>query len=802
MSYRRPGIRVTQEFLDLLPALAPFNLPNCIVGPAYQVVRDDNLGSYDGVSSTYSYVSLNVGNIVDTNPLDEDELTDHQYPVKVTLSDIETELVARTGTGYIESDLTLLKDDTIDAFANVVPGDILLVIQDDIEIVPSAANGSVDVSTPSILTGAASNTFDNVAAGDKVTISGGTDVTSGEYTVSTVVDGQNIELNASFYTGLTSTGDIEFQVDRTTGIGNANRYIVRELVDNNTIKLQAEFPLEESLLSYSILRTIASQELVRDTDFTVSEDQITLLTGLTANGYDITTATVKASYRALRIDLASSVREFKTLSDIQAVFGVDQVVPANPLAFGLSIALQNTVTATNGLGLGSEFLTSETQSYQKALDVLKRTDLYAFTPLTQSPVVAQLFSSHVTQMSLPERGKERVAITNKKLITKEILSVSTTTEGARVIVNTQTQGIVVLGDNKLSFSTDLFGQVQPGDIVTIVGGTGVTPGDYVVETADSTTQISLEGFTASYNGSDVQFYISRDDGVEANGSVFYDSNASFISDDVSAGHYLVIESGLYAGRHLITTVNSEQKLTLSQIPGIVSVQAPITYYVEKDLTNSEIANVMGAYASSYANRRLVVTFPDTVQIPEGSVIRELPGFYKGCSVGALTTGLPTQQGFTNLSVSGFLGFVNGSDKFDEDQLDTIAAGGTMIFDQEVPEAPLFIRHELTSDRSSIKFQEYMVTKNVDFIAKFMRIAFKDFPGVYNIVDTTFDDLKTTATSVITFLRDNTKLPKIGGVIKGGKLTKLEEGTNIDTILMRFKLDIPIPLNNIDIVVQV
>lgn len=802
MSYRRPGIRVTQEFLDLLPALAPFNLPNCVVGPAYQVVQEDDLGSYEGVSSAYSYLSLNAGNFVDTNELDEDELSDHQYPVKVKLTDIESLLLDITGKGYVGSDLTLLKDDTTNAFADVVPGDILVVEQDDIEIVPQASNGSADSSLPSVLTGPASNTFDSVLAGDKVTIDSGTDVTPGEYTVVDVIDGQNIELNASFYTGGSSSSDITYQVDRETGANNASRYIVRELVDNNTLKLQSEFSEEETLLSYKVLREVTSVDLTRDTDFTVSDSQITLSTGLTANGLDVVSAKVVASYRALRVDLASSVREYKTLSDIQAVFGIDQVVPANPLAFGLSLSLQNTVTAANGLGLGSEFLTNEQQAYQKALDVLKKTDMYALSPMTQSPVVAQLFSSHVTQMSLPDRGKERVAITNKKLITIETLSESTETNGSRVIVNTKTQGIVVLGADTLSFATEIFNNVQAGDIVTIVGGTGVTPGDYVVESADSNTQITLEGFSATYNGADVQFYISRDDGVEANGIVFYDSNATFITDGVSVGHYLVIESGTYAGRHLITAVNSEQKISVTQIPGIVSVQAPITYSVEKDMTNSEIADVMSAYAGSFANRRLVLTFPDTVRIPEGSVVRELPGFYLSCAVGALTTGLPTHQGFTNLSVSGFLGFVNGSDKFDEDQLDTIAGGGTMIFDQEVPEAPLFIRHELTTDRSSIKFQEYMVTKNVDFIAKFMRNAFKDFPGVYNIVDTTFDDLKTTSTSVITYLRDETRLPKIGGIIRGGNLTQLEEGVNIDSIAMRFKLDIPIPLNNIDIVVQV
>ena len=88
MAYRRPGIRVTQEFVDVLPGLAAFNLPNCIVGPAYQVVSGDELGSYTGSLSSYTYVSLMPGAIVDTNILDENELTDHQYPIGVTLTNV------------------------------------------------------------------------------------------------------------------------------------------------------------------------------------------------------------------------------------------------------------------------------------------------------------------------------------------------------------------------------------------------------------------------------------------------------------------------------------------------------------------------------------------------------------------------------------------------------------------------------------------------------------------------------------------------------------------------------------------
>ena len=804
MAYRRPGIQVTQEFVGLLPALAAFNLPNCVIGEAYQVISKEDLGDYEGTPASYAYAGLKPGNIVDTRPFNELELPDHQFPIKVRLKNAKIEQVQERESGNTSSsDLTSFTDATSNAFENVVEGDEIEVLERDIEIIDTKTDGTASAAYTDRLVGASASEFSSVMVGDSVDISGGTDITPGVYSVTQKINNQTLKLNSSFYVGSTSTTDVQYRVDRTTGTNNQGLYKVKEVTNVNSIKLQTPLVEFEAPVAYRVLRKITEIPLERDEHFTADEDSIDILSVLQLDGKDIVTASVECDFRALRLDLSTTVREFKSLTDLQAVFGVDQIVPANPLAFGLAIALQNTVTAVNGLGLGAEFFTNSTLAYQKTLDVLKKTDMYALTPLSQAPVVHQLYSTHVTQMSFPEKKRERVAIINRKILTEEIILDSVTTDGFRIIINTQTDGIAVLGSDTLSVPADLFEDVQVGDIVSIVGGTGVTAGDYPVESVDSETQITLGGgFAATYNGTNVQFFVRRNDGVEANGSVLFDSNATFLTSGVGPGFFVVIESGSFAGRFEVLSVDSNKQLTIEQVPGVVSVQSPITYRVEKDLTNSEIADFIGGYASAFGNRRLVLTFPDVVKIPEGSITRELPGFYLGCAVGALTTGLPTQQGFTNLTVSGFLGFVNGSDRFDEEQLDQIADGGVMIFDQEVAEAPLFIRHELTTDRSAIKFQEYQVTKNVDFISKFMRNAFKDFIGVYNIVDGTYDELKSTSTAVLKFLQENTKYPRIGGVIKSGKLEKLQEGVNIDTIDMRFKLDIPIPLNNIDITIQV
>lgn len=802
MAYRRPGIQVTQEFADLLPALAAFNLPNCIIGPAYQVVSGDNLGEYDGSAASYTYNSLNTGNIVDTAEANENELADHQYPISVRLEDALVEQLEERETGEVGTKLTELVDQTSNAFGDIVAGDQVEVFLRDIEIVAAKTDGGASDANADVLTSAAGD-FADAQEGDKVTISGGTNVTAGEYTILTKSDNNTVQLNGNFFTGVGSVADVAYRVDRETGANNAGTYLIREVADANTLVLSTPLTDNEAPIAYRVLRSIDSIDLARIANFSADETTIDIAAGLQLDGRDIVFGNVSSDYRGLRTDLAQTVRSYRDLGDIQAEFGVDQIVPANPLAFGLALALQNTVTAVHGLGLNNLFFDNETLAYQASLDVLKKTDMYALCPLTQAAVVHQLFSTHVTQMSAPAKGLERVAVVNRRLIENETLVDSSTTNGNRTIINTQTAGIVVLGGNTLQMPTDTFNEVQVGDYVVIVGGTGVVAGEFIVDSVESATQITLgDGFSATYNGSNVQYFVKRYDGLEADGETFYDSNGSFLSEGVATGNDFVIEAGNFSGSYKVITVDSENQLTLEQVPGVVSVQSPMTYRVDKEMTNDEVAAFIAGYASSFSNRRLVITFPDIVKIPEGAIVRELPGFYLGCAIVALTTGLPTQQGFTNLTVSGFLGFINGSDRFEEDQLDNIADGGVMIFDQEVSEAPLYVRHQLTTDRSAIKFQEYSVTKNVDFISKFMRNAFQQYIGKYNIVDSTLDELKGTCQATIKFLSEETVLPAIGGVIRSGRLVSLTEGTNIDTVLIRFSLDIPIPLNNIDITVQV
>ena len=820
MAYRKPGVTVTQEFLGLVPALAGFNLPSVAVGPAYQLVDDDDLGNYSGVLQAYAYASLIGGGVVDLAELDpQDPQPATKKPIEVLMRNTLVEVEASSAVGVGNG--TAFSDATPNRFDNALAGDLLRIVETlGLTILAPVANG---VTTDAAgqrnrLTAGVASQFAQVKEGDTVVVTGGTNTNTGNFTVTAKVSADLLILNSDINDGGGASVDVAYSITGDRGSANAGDRRIQSVTDGNNVVLESPLPDAEEPITYSLIRQVGDVEIARvatlsENGFVPSATDISLPGSavLNYNTMPIIGGDVEADYRALRTDMASEVQEYEDIDAIDAAFGTGQIHPANPLAFALQNMLQNTVTPVNGLGLGAEFVNNEVTAFVQATDVLALTDMYALAVLSHNPVVHTTFKNHVEQLSLPEKKRERIALVNSVLVMKAILQASSTTvqtlTGARTIVSTQVDGEAdsgtptVLTDN----TTDQFQDVQNGDIVTILSGTNSIPGDYSVVSVDDNNNLTLSGSIISGGtASDFTYAIRRHDGVDVDGVTVYDRNAQFISNGVASGHFIEITSpsGI-AGRHRVATVVSEVELTLDTALIVATHQNPVTYEANRDFSKNEMADNIKGYSEALGSRRVVHCWPDVVTMPVGNEVEELPGYYLGCSVAALVTGLPTQQGFTNLSVSGFLGFLHSTKFFNDDQLDTIAGGGTMVFEQDGPNQPLYIRHQLTTDVSSIKFQELSVTKNVDFIAKFLRDAYASFIGPYNIIDTTLDDLRSTASGSIEFLRDKTRQPRIGGVIKSGSLQELlESETAIDTVTMKFNFNIPIPLNNIDITIAV
>lgn len=275
-------------------------------------------------------------------------------------------------------------------------------------------------------------------------------------------------------------------------------------------------------------------------------------------------------------------------------------------------------------------------------------------------------------------------------------------------------------------------------------------------------------------------------------------------DIVSVAPNATEDAFITGTRHKIASISSESQLLLDADPtsGFGGTLENVVYRITKDMTLNEIADFLAGYASSFASRRCVHTWPDILAVSVNAVATKVPGFFAGAVLSGLTAGLPSQAGFTNLSVAGFVGRENSNDRFSDTQLDTIAGGGNMVFVQDVPDAALSIRHQLTTDLSTVFFQEFSVTKNVDLIARFFRNLYQPFIGIYNITDALLDMLKTRGESGITFLKLQ-RAPRVGAPLRSGQLTRIEESTlQPDSVEIDVDIGVPLPLNNIKLTLLV
>ena len=933
MAYRRPAIEVIQEFQQAAAALALPTLPAVVVGPAYQIADDVDAGIYSedapGVSS-FAYDGLTVGAIVDLSdaPTSDSEANAHKG-VGVTLQDTYLIKVNTVATGETTLDTNVLNDPTPGAFSSFDP---------DAEGAP------------------------------------------------------------------------RFYVDIVSGSGlTLGRRLVISKTDDNNLVVATNFAATVSGAEYRILE-FRETEVISPDDFTAqgisrTATAVEIDPGLVApsDGLLVVEATVLLSWRALRPDLAGALTAFTDLDSLEAEFGVGSIVPSNVGPYAVNLALLNTTTEVNFVGLDAGFFTNEEQAYQDALEYLESTEMYAIAPTTHLAAVHQQLDAHTEAMSVSTVGRERIGFVNRTLVETEVLVppsglgnvttdagsgngfegtlnktfkdptngdfiidgvgvgdflqvfsynvlaegversivqniadyldptaqtlrlgnaafvsgdvgyyvlyqslnaggndqaylISAVTSAELVDVNTTPPAVnesvgptervwvasqnralsIAVGDDitaatrTFDFSTSVsaFTAADVGRLIHVEGVSNSIDGTYTIESivsANIITVVETPAGDGAFGAGDVVgvYDIVRTvtpdaahDNVGVDGvrtwtfidGAFTDADVGrtlriagssggsndadhviasvlgpsqvitdnttlpvpelfigipsnsllttidIVSTDVNASEDAYLLNTL----HQIASVDSSTQLTLANDPsgGFAGTLDTVEYRILNNLSLNDQASFLAGYASSFANRRLVHTWPDVLAVSVNGVATKVPGYYAGAVLAGLVAGLPSQSGFTNLAVTGFVGRENSDDKFSDTQLDTIAGGGNFIFTQPVAGAALSIRHQLTTDLSTIFFQELSVTKNVDLIAKFFRGLYRPFLGIYNITDTLLDLLKTRGEGGIQFLKDQ-RANRVGAPLRRGNLSRIQESsTQPDTVEIDIEITVPLPLNNV------
>ena len=271
----------------------------------------------------------------------------------------------------------------------------------------------------------------------------------------------------------------------------------------------------------------------------------------------------------------------------------------------------------------------------------------------------------------------------------------------------------------------------------------------------------------------------------------------------------VIDSnGNYTGaEYLIDSVTDANTVTLSSGPTVSE-----TDYVEfwkADTTESQLAYVISVSTDLASRRAVNVWVENGTRLIDG-VSTVIPNKYVAAEIAGLRTAVVAWQGLTMTEVSSITDAPAMYTRYNTTDLNSASAGGVMVITQEAEAGTIFIRHQLTTQTNagSLAYEDSVGT-SLDFISFQIKDALGGFIGKKNVTQETLSEIYTTCW---TLLNDATKVaisetygPQLNGFqdrdSKDSALNVEVHPTLKDRVNVYAKLLMPLPLNNIDVILD-
>ena len=110
-------------------------------------------------------------------------------------------------------------------------------------------------------------------------------------------------------------------------------------------------------------------------------------------------------------------------------------------------------------------------------------------------------------------------------------------------------------------------------------------------------------------------------------------------------------------------------------------------------------------------------------------------------------------------------------------------------------APIMVRHQMSTDRSSTETQELSITKAIDYVSKYVRDGVKPYIGKFNITASFLKLVKTVLNAQGAFLRAQ-------NILDDFKVVKVEQNpSQKDQVLVEISVLVQYPVNYIKISLQ-
>lgn len=442
MAYNKPAVQVYQDLLNAGGAAnITSDLPACIVGPANNVIKID--------------------------------LNDEVAKVKSLAATIDT-ISTKDGAGL-----------TVDWAIPVSPS--------------SSFPGQVitDLSVSATLTDVMVKTFNTATP---VWASGVATVTDGDNTIGASSNDPLLALPWTTTKNHVNVGDlaivdsagvkkVTFVTAVTVGTGVTTIKVADTSVSTGSLDIYTKFTSSVASVDWNSVNDVLNIGPTATTLPYATDTTYKYFVEKELKGYG-SAVKVYIGYSASRSDIDGSILVISDDLDLENKLGTADPVD-NPLAFGVSIALQNSGGAPVK-AIAIDQSVSKAIGYSKALTLAEGGLLYWMVPLTTDISIQASFKAHVDSMSTPASGKWRVVLCNQEIPTEFYVLgrpdggdanldgfsdnlVEATLSGAAVILSSGDVGAVNAADDVHLFYKDALGVVKTADaVVSDASGTIIT----------------------------------------------------------------------------------------------------------------------------------------------------------------------------------------------------------------------------------------------------------------------------------------------------------------------------------------
>ena len=476
--------------------------------------------------------------------------------------------------------------------------------------------------------------------------------------------------------------------------------------------------------------------------------------------YDPAESALYIQYRGLRLDVSASAKVPGILGyfdplDVETDLG--PISPENPLAMGMYLTLLNAPnTLVRGLGIdeiSGVYTEGTPDAYNRAIRFCEAEDDYTLVPLSQNADVMALFNTHVKDLHDPKKGnaqKPKRARLCPKIPTRAV---------DKLISSGLSANTPVATTNQINLD------VNPASKLLAAGINPALPIPY-------SSQLFLK-FTV--NGVIRNYSVSNVNGVNIT------LRSTFSTGENTDGFFstTTLTETVVNADWSLSVRGAELKVPGTSKPDYRKIAEAINEY-------AQTFNVTG----STENRRVSYDFPDTGKTILNNITLTIPGYYHSCiAAGARSYNNP-QQSLSNFILKGMIGKTD-SKMFTETELDIIAGGGVCIFKGDQDNFPVYMRHQLTNDITSIEVREESIGTVLDSIEKLVRQRLFKYLGNRNIDSVLLDELATVVEGIKRFLVDDV------GAVEDFKVTQISRNPDRpDGVIMAVQVKPFYPFNEL------